>query len=206
MHLEFVPQHRDDHEAATARFPGDAPDPRAPGAPVRFGVAGWVCAALVVAAGLLLFNFRGRAGAVLWHALVQADRIDHPVFVAGVLLTAIGGAMVVVPLVYLHGLRRSTRAVIEQTVRIDLGDDCLTVRTDAKELSLAWQGVVAMAETRRLYVLKTLGDLRLALPKRARPGFAETPIQSADALRDLLRRRVTPIAEKATAVPPRLAA
>ena len=206
MLLEYVPQFRDDTEAASARFPGDAPDPRAPGAPVRFGLAAWACAALIVAAGSLLLTARGRASAALWHALVQADRIDHPVFVAGVLLTAIGGAMVVVPLVYLHGLRRSARAVIEQTVRIDLGDDCLTVRTAAKELSVAWQGVVAVAETRRLFVLKTLGDLRLALPKRAAPGFADEPVQSTDALRELLRRRVTPIAEKATTVPPRLAA
>src|SRR5687768_804037 len=149
MFLDYVPQHRDDTEAASARFPGDAPDPRAPGAPVRFGPAGWAFAALVVAAGLLLFVSRGRVGAALWHALVQADRIDHPVFVGGVLLTAIGGAMVVVPLVYLHGLRRSARPVIEQTVRIDLGDDYLTLRTDVKELSIAWQGVVAVAETRR---------------------------------------------------------
>ena len=206
MRLEYVPQHRDDLEAASARFPGDAPDPRAPGAPIQSGAATWAFAVLVVLLGLLLYVSRERAGGVLWRALVQADRIDHPVFVAGVLLTAIGGAMVIVPLVYLHGLRRSKRPVIEQTVRVDLDDEALTLRLPAKDLTLAWTGVVAFAETKDLFVLKTVGDLRLSLPKRAIPGFADAPVRSADDLRNLLRRRVTPLAEAVPTVPPRLAA
>ena len=205
MVLDYVPQHRDDTEAASARFPGDATDPRAPGAPVRVGAVGWLAVLLLVATAGLLILPRGKSSAVRT-ALVQADRIDHPVFVAGVLLTAIGGAMVVVPLVYLFGLRNSARPVIDTPLRIDLGDDFLTLRLPSKDLIVAWQGVVAVAETRNLFVLKTLGDLRLALPKRAAPGYGDDPVRSVDSLRDLLRRRVAPMAQVAAEVPPRLAA
>ena len=212
MRLDFVPQHRDDTEAAPARFPGEATDPRSAGAPARPAALGWACAALVAATSALLLYPRGYARAALWSALAQADRIDHPVFITGILLTAIGGAMVVVPLVYLLGLRRAARPVIDQAVRVDLGDECLTVRLPAKELTLTWDGVVAFAETRHLFVLKTVGDLRLAVPKRAAPGFDETPGLAADALRDLLRRRIAPVATvappaiTAPSFPPRLAA
>ena len=133
-------------------------------------------------------------------ALAEADRIDHPVFVAGLLLAAVGGAMVVVPLAYALALRRSARPLTSFGVRIDLGDERVTLRTPASELTLTWPGVVAFAETRHLFVLKTLGDLRLALPKRA---------ADPDALRSLLRSRVTPLADLAAVpppLPPRLAA
>lgn len=212
MRLDYVPLHRDDTEAASARFPGEATNPHAAGAPGRPALLGWACAALVAASSALLLYPRGYVRAALWSALAQADRIDHPVFITGILLTAIGGAMVVVPLVYLLGLRRAARPVIDQAVRVDLGDEGLTVRLSARELTLAWDGVVALAETRRLFVLKTVGDLRLALPKRAAPGFDEAPGLAAEALRDLLRRRIAPVAAVAPAAmtaptfPPRLAA
>ena len=211
MRLDYVPQYRDDAEAASARFPGDAPDPRAPGAPAPPRLVGGACVALVACTAALLLYPRGFARSALWNALVQADRTDDPVFVTGILLVAIGGAMVVVPLVYLLGLRRSARPVAARPVRVELGDDGLAVRLPGKELSVTWAGVVAVAETRHLFVLKTVGDLRLALPKRAAPGFADAPAASADALRNLLRSRIPPMAEVAAnphlpTLPPRLAA
>lgn len=206
MLLEFVPQHCDDVEAASARFPGDPPDPRAAGAPARFGASGWVCTGLVVLLAAIVLSARGRGTALVWHALVQADRIDHPVFVIGVLLTAVGGAMVVVPLVYVLGVRRSARPVIDQRVRVHLGEDAVTVRLPHKELSLSWQGAVAVAETRNLFVLKTLGDLRLSLPKRGVPGFADSPDAAVRALRDRLQSKIPPLAAVVAPAPRRLAA
>jgi len=210
MFLEFVPQYRDETEAASARFPGDAVRPRAPGAPVHFRAIGWICVALVIVTLCLLLVPRGRRSnpSPIYRALAEADRIDHPVFIAGVVLVAVGGAMVVVPISYLVALRRSARPLVEQTVRVDLGDDFITLRLPSKELTVSWQGVVAFAETRHVFVLKTLGDLRLALPKRAVPGFADSPA-AVDALRELLRRRVAPfagIAGETPGAPPRLAA
>ena len=210
MVLEYVPQYRDETEAASARFPGDAANPRAAGAPARFGAIGWICVALVLVTLCLLVAPRGRRGnaSPIYSALAEADRIDHPVFIAGIVLVAVGGAMVVVPIAYLLALRRSARPLVAQSIRVDLGDDFITLRLPSKELTVSWQGVVAFAETRHVFVLKTLGDLRLALPKRAVPGVADSPA-AVDALRELLRRRVTPFAGVAGEVPgatPRLAA
>ena len=213
MLLEYVPQYRDDADAASARFPGDAPNPRAAGAPTRPGVLGWSATAVLVAFVYLLLAPPGRATSApspLRDALLQADRIDHPVFVAGVLLTAIGAAMVVVPLAYLLALRRSNRPVIDQTVRVDLGEDFLTLKLPSRQLTIAWHGVIAFAETRNAFVLKMLGDLRLSLPKRATPGFNDSP-RAVEGLRNLLRRRIAPLADAVGApvpnpVPPRIAA
>jgi hypothetical protein len=104
--------------------------------------------------------------------------------------------MVVVPLAYALAVRRSHRPLTRHPVRIDVGADAIVLTTPTNELTVAWTGVVAFAETRHLFVLKTLGELRLALPKRA---------ADADALRTLLRQQVAPLADMAN-VPPRLAA
>jgi hypothetical protein len=200
MFLEYVPQYRDEFEAASARFPGDATQPRAAGSPARVRAIGWLALAVAVLTLALLLSPRRSSRGPLTDALTEADRIDHPVFVAGLVLAAVGGAMVVVPLAYALALRRSARPLTSFGVRIDLGDERVTLRTPASELTLTWPGVVAFAETRHLFVLKTLGDLRLALPKRA---------ADPDALRALLRNRVTPLADLAAVpppLPPRLAA
>jgi hypothetical protein len=202
MVLEYVPQYRDEFEAASARFPGDATQPRAAGSPARVRAIGWLALAIAVLTLVLLLLPRSssRGPSPFTNALAEADRIDHPVFVAGLVLAAVGGAMVVVPLAYALALRRSARPITSFGVRVDLGYDAITVRTPSSELTLTWPGVVAFAETRHLFVLKTLGVLRLALPKRA---------ADPDALRALLRTRVTPLADVAAVpppLPPRLAA
>jgi hypothetical protein len=195
MFLDYIPQYRDDFEAASARFPGDATQPQAAESPARVRAIGWLALAIAVLTLALLLSPRRslRGTSPFTDTLAEADRIDHPVFVVGLLLAAIGGAMVVVPLAYALALRRSARPLTTFAVRIDLGDDAITVRTPASELTLSWPGVVAFAETRHLFVLKTLGDLRLALPKRA---------ADPDALRTLLRTRVTPLADVAVVLPP----
>ena len=199
MLLEYVPQYRDETEAASARFPGDAPAPAATGV-TRTLLS--VAAAVAMTIVLLSTSTRGGASATLWGVLAQADKIDHPVFVAGVVLAAIGAAMIVVPLAYLTAQRHSSRPVVEAAVRVDLAGDLLTLRLPLKELAVEWEGVVAVAETRNLFVLKTLGDLRIVLPKRGAPGFADEPSAAAETLRELLRRRVTPLADLAAAPSP----
>jgi hypothetical protein len=185
MQLQYHLHYRDELEAASARFPGDPP-----AAAPRPGVGLLLLALVATLTGLLLLLSRGRATPALWDTLAQADRINHPVFVAGVLLVAVGGAMYFVPLTYLLGVRRSARPLHDDPVTLVLDDDGLTLEGPAKKLRLAWSGVAAFSETKRVFVLKTLGDLRLALPKRA----LDTP-ERADALRELLRLRVLPLAQ-----------
>ena len=184
MHLQYHLHYRDELEAASARFPGDPPA----AAPSR-GIGFLLLALVATLVGLLLLS-RGRAAPALWNTLAQADRINHPVFVAGVLLVAVGGAMYFVPLTYLLGVRRSARPLHDDPVTLRLDDDGLTLDAPSKQLHLSWAGVVAFTETRRVFILKTLGDLRLTLPKRA----LDTP-ERTDALRELLRHRVLPLAQ-----------
>jgi hypothetical protein len=202
MLLEFVPEHRDDFEAASARFPGEATDRRAATSPARARtLIGLVVAIAALTTTLLLLPRRAGDGQTLFgRVLAEADEVNDPVFVWGLVVAAVGGAMVVVPLAYALAVRRSHRPLARHPARIDLRDDAIVLTTPTNELTVAWTGVVAFAETRQLFVLKTLGDLRLALPKRG---------ADADALRSLLRERITPIAEFANApppLPPRLAA
>ena len=184
MQLQYHLHYRDELEATSARFPGDVPTDRPPR-----GVGLLLLALVAMLIALLLFA-RGRAAPGLWDTLAQADRVNHPVFVAGVCLFAVGGAMYFVPLTYLLGVRRSARPLHNDLVTLVLDDDGLTLDAPAKQLRLSWAGVVAVAETRRVFVLKTLGDLRLTLPKRA----LDTP-ERTDLLRELLRLRVPPLAQ-----------
>jgi hypothetical protein len=203
MLLEFVPEHRDDFEAASARFPGEATDRRAATSPARArAMVGVVVAIAVLTTALLLLPRQAGGGgpSLFGQVLAEADEVNDPVFVIGLVVAAVGGAMVVVPLAYAFALRRSHRPLVHHRVRIDLGDEAIVLTTPANELTIVWTGIVAFAETRHLFVLKTLGDLRLALPKRG---------ADADALRALLRERVAPLAGVATVpppLPPRLAA
>ena len=191
MQLQYHLHYRDELEAASARFPGDPPS----AAPSR--AAGFVLLALVATLAGLLLLARGRNAPGLWDTLAQADRINHPVFVAGVCLAAVGGAMYFVPLTYLLGVRRSARPLHEDPVTMTLADEGITLDAPSKQLRVSWQGVVAVAETRRVFVLKTLGDLRLTLPKRA----LDTP-ERVDALREFLRLRVPPLAQALSAHQP----
>ena len=184
MQLKYHLHYRDELEAASARFPGDPSSARSPR-----GVGVLLLALIATLTGLLLIS-RGRPAPGLWDTLAQADRINHPVFVAGVCLVAVGAAMYFVPLTYLLGVRRSARPLHDDPVTLVLDDDGLTLDAPSKQLRLSWAGVVAVAETRRVFVLKTLGDLRLALPKRA----LDTP-ERTDLLRELLRLRVPPLAQ-----------
>ena len=196
MLLEFVPEHRDDFEAASARFPGEAINRRAATSPARArAVLGLVVAIAVVTTALLVLPGRTARPSLFGQVLAEADEVNDPVFVCGLIVAAVGGAMVVVPLAYALAVRRSHRPLTHDRVRIDVGDEAIILTTPTIELTVAWTGVVAFAETRHLFVLKTLGDLRLALPKRG---------ADPDALRSLLRRRIAPLAE--VAVVPRLAA
>jgi hypothetical protein len=202
MLLEYVPEHRDDFEAASARFPGEAINPRAAGGPARArAVLGLVVAVAVVATALLLLPRPPVRGPSLFgQVLTEADEVNDPVFVWGLVVAAVGGAMVVVPLAYALAVRRSHRPLTRHPVRIDLDDRAVVLTTPTNELTIAWAGVVAFAETRHLFVLKTLGDLRLALPKRG---------ADPDAVRRLLRERIAPIAGIVNVpppLPPRLAA
>ena len=185
MQLRYHLHYRDELEAVSARFPGDPPFATPPR-----GVGFLLLALIATLIALLLLISRGRAAGGLWNTLAQADRINHPVFVAGVLLVAVGGAMYFVPLTYLLGVRRSARPLHDDPVTLVLHDDGLTLDAPSKQLHLSWAGVVAFTETRRVFVLKTLGDLRHTLPKRA----LDTP-ERAGALRDLLRLRVPPMAK-----------
>jgi len=191
MQLQYHLHYRDELEAASARFPGDAPSARPPR-----GIGLLLLGLVATLVGLLLLA-RGRAAPGLWDTLAQADRINHPVFVAGVLLVAVGGTMYFVPLTYLLGVRRSARPLHDDPVTLVLHDDGLTLDAPSKQLHLSWAGVVAVAETRRVFVLKTLGDLRLTLPKRA----LDTP-ERTDALREMLRLRVPPLAQSQPAAAP----
>jgi hypothetical protein len=195
MQFQYVLQYRDATEALRQRFPGD-PSTRGPSrSRVIGGLLGW---AFFIVATVLLYLLLSRAGAAgtttpLRAALSEPDRLDSPVFVAGVLLVAMGAALLVVPTSYLVARKRSARPLYETPATLEFGEDGVTLRTPVKELVVEWDGIVAVAETRSLLVLKTAGDLRLVLPLRA-IGSPEL-VQAA---RDELRRRVPPLAAVAT--------
>jgi hypothetical protein len=192
MQLHYVLEYRDEAAAASARFPGEATR----GHPLFSGGAllAWAACAALVAALLAPISrdagLRGTVSAIVQSALVEVDRSTNPVFVGGVILVAIGGATCVCPVAYALALRRSPRPLHDRPVSFRLDDAGITLRSEAKDLSIARDGVVAVVELRKVFVIKTVGDLRLVLPKRA----CASP-EAADALGDLLRRRVPSLAE-----------
>lgn len=193
MQFQYVLQYRDATEALAHRFPGESA--RVPRRGARVQLLGWV---VFLVTAVFLYLLLSRFGSTppspaLRAALSEPDRLDHPVFVTGVLLVAIGAALLVVPLAYLHARKRSPRPLYETPATLEFGNDGVTLRTAVKELTVSWEGVVAFAETRTLLVLKTAGDLRLVLPMRA-IGSPEL-VQAA---RTELRRRVPPLASVAT--------
>src|SRR4051812_35982473 len=111
MLLEFVPEHRDDFEAASARFPGEATDRRAATSPARArAMIGLVVAIAALTTALLLLPQRASGGQSLFgRVLAEADEVSDPVFVWGLVIAAVGGALVVVPLAYALAVRRSNR-------------------------------------------------------------------------------------------------
>ena len=191
MQFQYLLQCREAADALAVRFPGDPPARHAGRRPLRRGVFGW---ALFLVLTIVLFLLLSNSAAVrrpgsLRAALGEPDRLDHPVFVIGILLCTIGGAMMIVPAAYLFARRRSTRPIFDVPVTFEIGDAGITLRTAARETLVRWEGVIAVAETRRLIVLKTTGELRPTLPLRCVP----SP-QALQAVRDELRRRVPPLA------------
>ena len=191
MQFTFTLQYRDQLEAAQARFPGDSPAARPRSAATA------LLAAAVLAVGIRLLGShmpaasRAAAPAVAPDAVggVTSDPMENPVFGTGAIIAALGGALYVIPLAYVLGVRRSARPVHDAPVSVSLNDRGVTVRSDAKDFSLGWDGVVAVSESPRLFVLKTVSDLRLALPKRV---FEEPA--DVDALRGVLQERVPAMA------------
>ena len=194
MQFKYVLQYRDVFEAQAIRFPGD-PAPARRVLPLRARVAGWL---LLLACAIVLYLLLSRTAAcpALLAALHRDGRwFDHPVFAAGAVLSAAGGAMVIAPVAYVFARRRSTRSVgphAEVTVTLD--EVGVTLTTAHKALRVTWDGIAAFAETPTLFVLKTAGDLRLILPLRAAGNR-----RAEQWLREEFSRLVVPLA---TAVQP----
>jgi hypothetical protein len=191
MQFTYTLQYRDQLEATRVTFPGDAPAAR------PRPTAAALLAVLVLAAGIYLLlshmpaASRAAAPAVAPDAPAEApsDPMENPVFGTGAIIAALGGAAYVVPLAYVLGMRRSARPVHDGPVKVSLDERGVTIRSAAKEFSLAWDGVVAVSESPRLFVLKTVSDLRLTFPKRALEEVADV-----DALRGVLQERVPAMA------------
>jgi hypothetical protein len=205
MQIEYTLQYRDETEAAQARFPGEPviagrPAPTAAG---RRGALGWVLFLVLAVALYLLLNHRpaqsrGAAlGEVEVESAAQPDPMENNVFAAGALAAGLGAIVYAIPLAYLLGRRRSPLPLHEKPASLRLDEAGLTLRSGDKEFTTLWPGVVALAETKNVFVLKTIGDLRLTIPKRA----AGEP-ERIDFLRSLLRRHVTPLAAVADPTPP----
>ena len=204
MHFDFTLHYRDELEAARAPFPHDPTSP-AP-VPRPLPTFGWV---IVLAATALAFamlsNSPARCPAGLpagvddGEVLPEPDPLDNPRFVAGAVTAGLGAALFVIPLAFVLGQRSAARPYHDKPVTAILDESGVTLRTDARELHLAWDGVVAVAETKNLFVLKTLSDLRLTLPKRALRDYFGDDRGRIDDLRHALQHRVTPVAMKAAA-------
>jgi hypothetical protein len=190
MQFEYVLQRRDEAEAQTARFPGDrhpAGDPPKRPSPVTFITA--VIVIVTVALLLQLGPAVATAASGYCPRLVTEIPGDPTLFAAGTVMATIGLLSCLIPTLLLLRARNSSRPVSPLPVTIFLADDGLTLRTTAKQFTLAWDGLVAVAETPALFVVKTVGDLRLPLPKRALP----SPDAVAQ-LRTMLHARVAPLA------------
>jgi hypothetical protein len=191
MQFTYTLHYREQLEATQARFAGDPPRPT----PRPTAVA--MLAVLTLSAGIyvLLSRMPAASRAAVpapvndGSAAATPDPMEHPVFGPGAIVAALGGALYVVPLAYVLGMRRSARPVHDGPVTVRLDEDAVTVRSATKDFSLRWDGVVAVAETPRLFVLKTVSDLRLSLPKRVVDEPADV-----DALRGVLQERIPAMA------------
>jgi hypothetical protein len=197
MQLEYTLQFRDEAEAAGARFPGDPLAPARP-APGRGAVA-WILFAVLALAVYLLLSHKPAQSRAAAPGVVESEALaDLPnpmqdnVFAAGAVVAGLGAIFYAAPLAYLLGRRRSLLPIHPGATSVHLDDTGLTLRTGDRQFTTLWTGVVALAETKSVFVLKTMGDLRLTLPKRA----AGEP-ERIDYLRSFLRRHVTPLAEVA---------
>jgi hypothetical protein len=192
MQLTFTLQFRDQLDATTARFPGDPPRPRSRQSLVGAAALLALCIGLYLLISHLPAASRAAAPPVVLDPVTEApaDPLENPIFGTGALVAALGAAFYVAPLAWFLGMRRSARPVHDTPVTVALGEDGITFRSKAKDFALAWDGVVAVSETPRLFVLKTVGDVKLALPKRA----LEEPAD-VDALGSALRQYVPPLAE-----------
>jgi hypothetical protein len=193
MQFTYTLQYRDQLEAARARFPGEAPAAR------PRPTAAALLAVLMLAAGMYVLLSRMPAVSRAAVPAAAADGVDgssdpmeDPVFGTGAIIAALGAAAYVVPLAYVFGMRRSARPVHDAPITVGLDEHGVSIRSAAKDFSLAWDGVVAVSESPRLFVLKTVSDLRLVLPKRALEQAA-----GVDALRGVLEERVPAMAEVA---------
>lgn len=105
MEFTYVLQYRDAADAAACRFEGDPAPPAAASGPAQ--LLGWAVVLACSGALFLLLSRDGDGAGRVRAALSEADRVNHPAFVAGVLLSAIGAALVVVPCAYVLARRRS---------------------------------------------------------------------------------------------------
>jgi hypothetical protein len=192
MRFEYVLQHRDQAEALQAWFPGGPEPAGASPAPRR-----WV-AAVVLAAGILLLLQIGPAVAAAASGYcpgaVTDAAGDGRLFHAGAVSAGAGLLLCTATVLVLLRMKKSDRPINPSPVDVAISDDGVTLRTETKDFALTWDGVVAFAETENLFVLKTMGDLRLALPKRA----LASPDGVAQ-LRETLRARVAPLGAVVTA-------
>lgn len=203
MQFDFTLHYCDEAEAARAAFPGDPPRRPGPRRPL-LALFSWAIAfALVGVLYLLVSNSPAQCPAAVpldgteavgASATEPPDPLDNPVFAAGALVAFLGATVYVVVAAYVVGRQYAARPFHDKPATALLTGSGLTVRTDAREFSVTWPGVVAVAETKSLFVLKTVGDLRLVLPKRALLDRFGDDHGRLDSLRQALATHVTPLA------------
>ena len=203
MQLEYTLQFRDETEASGARFPGEPVIPGRPAPTAGRGALGWILFLVLAVALYLLLHHRPAQtrGAALSESDIesapQPDPMENDVFAAGALAAGLGAIVYAIQLAYMLGRRRSPLPLHEKPASLRLDEAGLTLRSGDKKFTTLWPGVVALAETKNVFVLKTIGDLRLTIPKRA----AGEP-ERVDFLRSFLQRHVTPLAGVADPAPP----
>lgn len=193
MRFQYVLEYRDEKEAAAARFAGEPVV--TPGAEARRPALGWailIVAIVLAAVVCTLASPRRGARPLFITAAREADQLDNPVFAAGFALAGLGACVFAIPLAFLIGRQRSALPINADPVTVMLDEAGMTLRSKYKEFELCWDGVVAVAELKNVFVLKTIGDLRLTLPKRALQDQ-----RGVAALREVLRHYVPPMAEVA---------
>lgn len=194
MRFTYTLQYRDEKEAARARFAGE-PVERGPAAAPRGAAFGWAALVVfVVAVALLSAVFASGRGLrpSLVAAASEVDGLENPLFGVGLAMAGFGACLFAIPVAYLIGRHRSALPIHADPVTATLDEQGVVLRSEHKEFRLAWDGVVAVVELRNVFVLKTIGDLKLTFPKRS---LEED--RGVNDLREALRRRVPPMAEVA---------